>query len=98
MRQRKHHYSLAGMMLLVFYSANLSSQGAVTHPQLRQELLQMERQDQRYRLPGNPDPDLAMEINQTHVSRLKEMLNAHGWPTISMPTSWARRKKPTPGR
>jgi len=68
----------------MFYAHDILSDGAITHPLLRDELLAMESIDQEYRLPGNEDQSRASVVSLKNTGRLKAIIEDHGWPRISM--------------
>lgn len=55
-----------------------------SHPELRAELLEMSRVDQKARKRSLIDFDEVMKIDKKNTERLIAIVAEHGWPTISM--------------
>ena len=56
----------------------------VSHAALRDELIAMREQDQRYRMPGEYNEELATQADRANRSRLREIIKDLGWPTLPM--------------
>ena len=78
---QQHELMAIAMLLLV--TTGIAAED-VTHPQLRDELISMREQDQKYRLPGGRDEQLAARADLANQYRLRAIVKEFGWPTVPM--------------
>jgi hypothetical protein len=73
------------LAVLVLCAACASAPGSVVKmPELRTRLLEMMQEDQAMLLAKPVDGDALKRANEFHRARLKAIIAAHGWPTITM--------------
>ncbi len=61
----------------------------VSHPALRDELLQLGERDQRALKSGTANQQELAGLQAAHTRRLQEIVRQHGWPALSMVGSQA---------
>lgn len=78
------HFLVVVAVLLLSLRAPAQDEPQISHPELRAELLEMVRVDQAARTRLPIDVDEMMSVDQKNTSRLIEIVEESGWPTISM--------------
>lgn len=76
-------HKLTAIAMLVLATTGIAGED-VTHPQLRDELISMREQDQKYRLSGRRNRHLAARADSANQSRLRAIVKEFGWPTQPM--------------
>lgn len=72
---------------LVYFALATGQQGAEKvplEPSLREELLAMRAADQAARTSSSVTAEAAMMVDRRNTTRLKEIVDRHGWPTYSL--------------